>query len=399
MVTRNVLILGGRAPAALDHARRFAHQGWTVRVADSIPCQISGASRAVSATLRVASPRHAPARFMDDLRRASLTYDIDLIVPTCEEVFFVSRYRDRLPAHVRVVADDFEKMRAVHSKWRFLSLARECGVDVPDSARVASLDEARDWAGTRPVVLKPEYSRFGVHVRIYRHGIPSGAPPLAPLGHWVVQAFAEGREFCSYSVADRGRLVAHSVYRPEWRMSTSSSFYFEAVRIEAIRCFVEHFARKLDFTGQLSFDWIQHESGRMSVLECNPRATSGCHLFAPDDPLPDALNGTLLHAQHDARDDAPATLVEPSCNTPRMVSAVMLSAGLLDALRRGELRRWAHDYRRAFDVIGTPGDRGPIAGAIRDLASYARLALAQRCNMREAATQDIEWDGQELPEA
>jgi hypothetical protein len=77
----------------------------------------------------------------------------------------------------------------------------------------------------------------------------------------------------------------------------------------------------------------------------------------------------------------------------------MLSAGLIDALRRGELRRWAHDYRRAFDVIGTPGDRGPIAGAIRDLASYARLALAQRCNMREAATQDIEWDGQELPEA
>jgi hypothetical protein len=62
MVTRNVLILGGRAPAALDHARRFAHQGWTVRVADSIPCQISGASRAVSATLRVASPRTSPLR-------------------------------------------------------------------------------------------------------------------------------------------------------------------------------------------------------------------------------------------------------------------------------------------------------------------------------------------------
>jgi hypothetical protein len=398
-MTRNVLILGGRAPAALDHARRFAHQGWTVWVADSIPCQISGASRAVSATLRVASPRHEPAQFVDDLRRASLTHGIDLIVPTCEEVFFVSRYRDRLPAHVRVVADDFNKMRDVHSKWRFLSLARDCGVEVPDSARVASLDEAHDWASTRPVVLKPEYSRFGVHVRIYRHGIPNAAPPLAPLGHWVVQAFAEGREFCSYSVADRGRLVAHSVYRPGWRMSTSSSFYFEGVRIEAIRRFVENFARKLDFTGQLSFDWIQHADGRVSVLECNPRATSGCHLFALDDPLPDALNGTLDGALHGAFDAAPASPIEPSSNAARMVSAVMLSAGLIDALRRGELRRWAHDYRRASDVIGTPGDRGPIAGAIRDLASYARLALAQRCNMREAATQDIEWDGQELPEA
>jgi len=163
------------------------------------------------------------------------------------------------------------------------------------------------------------------------------------------------------------------------------------VRIEAIRRFVENFARKLDFTGQLSFDWIQHADGRVSVLECNPRATSGCHLFTLDDLLPDALNGTL--------GDAPATPIEPSSDAPKMVSAVMLSAGLVDALRRGELRRWAHDYRRASDVIGTPGDRGPLAGAIRDLASYARLALAQRCNMREAATQDIEWDGQELPEA
>jgi glutathione synthase/RimK-type ligase-like ATP-grasp enzyme len=385
-MTRNVLILGGRAPAALDHARRFAHQGWQVFIADSIPCQISGASRAVTATLRVASPRHTPSRFIEDVRRVSLAHAIDMIVPTCEEVFFVSRYRDRLPARVRVVADNFDKLREVHSKWRFLALAQDCGVEVPNSALVTSLDEARDWATTRPVVLKPEFSRFGVHVRLYKQGIPDAAPTLASLGNWVVQAYADGREFCSYSVADRGRLVAHSVYQPRWRMSTSSSFYFEAAQIDKIRGFVEHFARKLDFTGQLSFDWIQHANGRLSVLECNPRATSGCHLFTLDDPLPAALDGTLT------------ALIEPSSSARRMVSAVMLSAGLIDALKRGELRRWARDYRAASDVIGTPGDRGPIAGAIRDLASYARLALVQRCNMREAATQDIEWDGQELPE-
>jgi hypothetical protein len=385
-MTRNVLILGGRSPAALDHARRFAHQGWKVFVADSIPCQISGASRAVAAVLPIASPRHTPERFVDDLRRVTLTHAIDMIVPTCEEVFFVSRYRDRLPSHVRVVADDFGKMREVHSKWRFLSLARDCGVEVPESALVTSIDEARDWAGTKPIVLKPEFSRFGVHVRLYRDGIPHDAPSLAPLGNWVAQAYTDGREFCSYSVADQGRLLAHSVYHPSWRISTSSSFYFEAARIDVIRRFVEKFARKICFTGQLSFDWIQHADGRVSVLECNPRATSGCHLFALDDPLPAALDGTLTES------------IEPSSSAPRMIGAVMLSAGLIDAFKRGELRRWLRDYRAASDVIGIPGDRGPIAGAITDLASYARLALAQRCKLREAATRDIEWDGQDLPD-
>lgn len=384
-MTRNVLILGGRSPAALDHARRFAHQGWRVFVADSIPCQISGASRAVTAVLAIASPRHTPERFVDDLRRASLTHAIDMIVPTCEEVFFVSRYRDRLPAHVRVVADDFGKMREVHSKWRFLSLAPDCGVEVPESVLVTSIDEARDWAGTKPIVLKPEFSRFGVHVRLYRDGMPPDAPSLKPLGNWVAQVYADGREFCSYSVADRGRLLAHSVYHPSWRMSTSSSFYFETARVDVIRRFVEEFARKICFTGQLSFDWIQHTDGRVSVLECNPRATSGCHLFALDDLLPSALEGTLTET------------IEATSSAPRMIGAVMLSAGLIDAFKRGELRRWLRDYRAASDVIGIPCDRGPIAGAISDLASYARLALAQRCSLREAATRDIEWDGEDLP--
>jgi len=386
-MTRKVLILGGRAPVALDHARRFAHQGWRVFVADSIPCRISGASRAVQATLRIASPRHAPARFVSDLRDIVSTHAIDMIVPTCEEVFFVSRYRDRLPTNIRVLADDFGKLREVHSKRQFLTQADGCGVHVPQATLVSSLGEAREWAGTRGIVLKPEFSRFGVHVRIYPHGIPADAPPLAALGNWVVQDYAEGREFCSYSVADRGRLLAHSLYRPGWRMSTSSSFYFEAAHNEAIRAFAERLARKLSFTGQLSFDWIVRADGRVSVLECNPRATSGCHLFSLDDPVPSALDGTLLHC------------AEPSSCPPRMISAVMATAGLWQAIRRRALTRWLRDYRAASDVIGVAADQGPTLGAISDLMSYARLALAQRRTLREAATHDIEWDGQALPEA
>ena len=384
---RNVLILGARAPVALDHARRFARQGWKVTMADSISCLISGASRSVDATVRIASPRHTPAQFAADLSHACAKHAIDLIVPNCEEVFFLSRYRHRLPGDVRVLADDFDKLRDMHSKWRFPSLAQGCGANVPESALVGSIDEARQWAGTNPVVLKPEFSRFGVHVRLYRDGIPQDAPELAALGKWVAQRYVRGTEYCSYSVADRGRLVAHSLYRPTWRMQTSSSYYFEPARIDAVREFVARFARKLDFTGQLSFDWIVHANGEVSVLECNPRATSGCHLFSLDDPLPAALDGTI------------DTCVEPVAPSPRMIGAVMLSTGLIDAAKHRELRSWMRDYRRATDVIRAAGDHRPFVGAVLDLVSYARLARAQRCNMREAATRDIEWDGQPLPEA
>ena len=118
------------------------------------------------------------------------------------------------------------------------------------------------------------------------------------------------------------------------------------------------------------------------MIECNPRSTSGLHLFAENDALPAASMGTA------------ADCVEPSHTQPAMIAALMLSAGLYEAVTKSALPRWRHDYRRARDVITRPGDRSPLAGALLDLCSYSRLAIQQGCNLREAATRDIEWDGE-----
>jgi len=378
----NVLILGGRAPVALDHARRFQRQGWKVHVADSIPCRLTGWSRSVAATLSLASPRYAPMAFVQGIGAAIQTHAIDLVVPTCEEVFYLSRYRNLLPTGVRVLAGDFDTLRTLHSKWQFIEAAQGCGATVPESRRVVSLAEARAWAGVDPIVLKPEYSRFGVHVRIHPEGLPMRGKELDVAGSWVAQRYHAGTELCSYGLADKGRLLAHAVYRPTYRIQRSSSYYFEPHACEMIRTFVSLFVRKMDFTGQISFDWIQGEDGGVTVIECNPRATSGLHLFADEDALPAALMGTADHC------------VEPSHTQPAMIAALMLSAGLYQAAAGSALSRWRHDYRRARDVIARPQDRSPLAGGLLDLGSYARLALAQGCNLREAATRDIEWDGE-----
>lgn len=381
-----VLILGPRAPAALELARRFARAGWRAQVADSVSCRLSAWSGSVERAHRLPPPRSQPAGFVAALARIVEAEGIDLIVPTCEEVFFVSRYREALPRGVRVLADDFAKLRALHSKRRFLELARDCGAQVPDSTVVTGIGQARAWAAGRPLVLKPEYSRFGVHVRLYPQGLPDDAAPLGPMQPWVAQRYHHGTELCSYSVADGGRLLAHSVYRPAYRLMRSSSFYFEPSPNAAIRGFVERLAAKIDFTGQISFDWILGEDGTATVLECNPRATSGVHLFGDDDGLPAALMGEA------------SACIEPGPGRPRMLSAVMASAGLAQAVAQGRPRAWWRDYRRAGDVLSVAGDRLPPLGGLVDMAWFAATALRRGCNLREAATRDIEWDGEELPD-
>jgi hypothetical protein len=381
-----VLILGGRAPVAMEIARQFASRGAIVHVADSVPCRISAWSSAVVATHVLAPPRYALPQFAKDLNLIIGAHNIEIVIPTCEEAFFLSRIRAQLPGTCNVFVAPFEQLRELHSKWRFLNLAAGCSAVVPRSARVENLAAAREWAAGRAVVLKPEYSRFGVHVRLYSQGIPANALPLPSLGYWVAQEFQRGREFCSYSVSVAGSLKAHVAYEPRYRLGNSSSYYFEEVEEPVILRFVREFTAKIGFTGQISFDWIRSNAGELSVLECNPRAISGVHLFGNSDGVMDAMLGDV------------ETVVTPTSKTPRMIAAVMLAAGFPRALRKGTVREWLIDWRRAKDVLSVAGDRKPLLGAIRDIASFAATAARRRSSMREASTRDIEWDGEELAE-
>jgi hypothetical protein len=330
------------------------------------------------------------------LARAVADQRIDLLLPTCEEVFYVSRYRSTFPRELTVATDELDKLTTLHSKFEFTRLAAGCGAKVPETRSVSSLSEAREWARGRAVVLKPEFSRFGVYVRVYPRGIPADAPELANHGRWVAQEFCAGEELCSYSVAVGGRLTAHVAYRPLYRLSRSSSYYFDPVQVTAIRGFVEQFVRKTSYTGQISFDWIRGADGQFAVLECNPRAISGVHVFAVTDALPAAFMGKS--PQSPGGWGGGGDVVEPRGSSARMIATLMLTAGLATSVRAGRLAQWRHDYMRARDVITERGDSWPWLGAVADLGLHALRAGRNRCSLREAATRDIEWDGEELPE-
>lgn len=383
----SVLILGARAPAALELARRFAAHGWRVIVGDSAPFHLCAWSRAVAARVALPPPRTAFDDYAHALAAAVAAHGIELIVPTCEEVFHLAAARPCLPAAVRVACADPDTLRSLHSKWLFVGEAARAGMRVPDSALVDSLDEARDWAGGRGVVLKPEFSRFGVHVRRYPDGIPGHAPALVALGRWVVQAFQYGEELCSYGIADRGRLLAHAAYRPGYRLGGSSGYWFESVDAAAIRESVAALVARLGYTGQIAFDWIGGPDGSAVAIECNPRAVSGVHLFAADDDLPAALTGSAKGC------------INAAPGVARMIGSVMLTLGPLAALRGHGPGRWLRDWHRARDVVAVAGDRAPLLGGTLDLARMAALALGRRCSLREASTLDIEWDGGALPSA
>ena len=81
---QTILITGGRAPVALDFARKFKHMGWRVLVAESMPVHLCQNSRAVDDCFTVPSPRFEAEQFISTLCHIIQQENVDLLLPTCE---------------------------------------------------------------------------------------------------------------------------------------------------------------------------------------------------------------------------------------------------------------------------------------------------------------------------
>jgi hypothetical protein len=380
----HVLILGARAPACLEWARVFRAAGWRVTAGDSLLWPVTRFSSAIHDYLRLPEPRPDPAGWIDALAREVRTRGIDLVLPTCEEAFYLSHGRERIPA--RVVAPPFELMHQLHHKGRFAEQVKGWAVEAPETHLLESAESVRQFTAAhdaREWVFKPAYSRFANRTLLRPTSEQLHALQPTPAHPWVAQRFAAGREHCSYSLLVDGRLTAHACYHPRYRVGRGSGIWFEPTDPAPIRAFLERFGAETGYTGQVAFDFIELADGSCRAIECNPRATSGVHLF---DDQPQALVAALLGAEG---------MLTPT-PAPRQVALAM---ALFAVHKHGLDGRFWRDFHAARDVVTRPGDRWPLPAQIPALLEIVGRALSRRRGLLAAATADIEWDGQPMGEA
>ncbi len=379
---RRVLLTGGRAAAALELARLFRAAGWRVVMAESLPWHPSRWSRAVARSCTVPWPNRDPDGYIDALLRIIRRERIDLLVPTCEEVFYIAKGRDRLAPHCPVFAENIEPLRRLHSKWLFVQAARGHGLAVPPTTLLTGPDDARQvLAPGRDLVLKPVYSRFAARTILKPRTVADLPTDVSEQRPWVAQQYVPGRQVCTYSVAHAGRLTVHAAYLAEFTFGLGAAVAFAALDHPASRAWVEAFVRAERFTGQIAFDFIETPDGRLFAIECNPRATSGVHLFADDPAFLPAFLG-----------EGPG-LLQPRRGRASMY-ALLMAAQLprsLGSWRR--LRRWAAAFFGRRDVFFRADDPWPFLGQFAAFASLRGRSRRFGVSLAEASTLDIEWNG------
>ena len=124
----NILITGGRAPSALYLTRLFAKAGHNVYIADSTKNHITRYSRYVTKSFHISSPKFSYDKFVDDIECLLKKYDIQMLIPTCEEVFYISMAKKRLANYSAIYCDDFEKLNLLHNKYKFINYLKDTNV-------------------------------------------------------------------------------------------------------------------------------------------------------------------------------------------------------------------------------------------------------------------------------
>lgn len=384
----NILLTGGRAPVTLELARLLSQAGYNIFIAESLKHHLCRHSQAITKNFLVPPPRQNPQAYISALIDIIKQEKINLLIPTCEEIFYIATGLKELSLFCQVFTETLDKLNLLHHKYEFICLVEKIGLLTPKTWLVENQTELNQVLKTLPlekIILKPVYSRFANNIQILTKPFLE-IPDLDIQKNqpWVIQEFIEGQHYCSYSIVHQGEIKAMAVYPTIFTDNKSSCVYFQAIEHPQIYQWVKTLVQAIQFTGQIAFDFIQTANGDLYPLECNPRSISAIHLFQPSDKLEQAFFNTTNH------------IIQPTTKQPTMIAMAMIIYSLWSAIFKNQFTNWFKNFINSKDVIFRFSDPLPSLHLSIILFQFWRISRKYNISLQQATTVDIEWNGEQI---
>lgn len=281
-----VLITSSRMPFAVEEIRKLGQEGHTVFAADTYELAPGNYSKYAEGHYKIPAPRQDADGFARRVAEICEERAIDLVVPTFEESIYLSQRRRLLPRTTRLFAPTWSQLVRLHKKSSFSRFAARLGLPVPPTHVVWNEHQMRiRMRQLGDYFARPVCSR-GATLLLSNHAIERGGAALSecsisPQAPWVIQPYVPGPEICSYSIARKGRLVAHVTYSHPRTLGDRGGIAFEAIDSSRTLPAAQTIAEATHYTGQFGLDFIDSKQG-LFLAECNARATSGVGLIPAD---------------------------------------------------------------------------------------------------------------------
>ncbi len=284
---KTILVSGGKMTKALQLARSFHQAGHRVILIESHKYWLTGHrfSWAVDRFYTVPNPQAKD--YIDTLLEIVKKESVDVYVPVCSPV--ASRYdaeaKQALSAYCEVMHFHLEIVQQLDDKYEFSAVAASLGLSVPDSYRITQTNQVVDFDFSqkeRKYILKS--IPYDSVRRLDLTKLPGNTHaettafvkslPISESNPWIMQEFIPGQEYCTHSTVRDGELRMHCCCK-----SSAFQINYEMVDKPEIEEWVRRFVGGLNLTGQISFDFIQADDGRIYAIECNPRTHSAITMF------------------------------------------------------------------------------------------------------------------------
>jgi biotin carboxylase len=259
---------------------------------------------------------------LESLRRAIASAKPDLIVPgddlATQHLHLLDEQEEstaRAGSDLRLLIERSlgapENFRTLYARTKFMKLAEQEGIRVPQTQVISDLSDLRGWithAGL-PTILKADGSSGGTGVRVVRNAEEAEralrdlqAPPLiaraakrALLDQDVTlvwpsllrrrsivnaQTFIAGREATSAVACWNGEVLASLHFEVVNKVgSAGHATVLRLLENREMSAAAEKMARRLKLSGMHGFDFmLEAQTGNAYLIEINPRSTQVGHL-------------------------------------------------------------------------------------------------------------------------
>lgn len=380
---KNILLTAGRSPLTLDLARQLHEAGHRVFIAETMKLHVCRFSNSVCKSFIIPSPRFYSEDFVEALIKIVNEEKIDLIIPIYEEIIYLSKALHRFPKTCQIFCPPFEMLNTLHNKWLFYSKLRELGIETPTTHLIKSNEDLKKVDFSTSYALKACYSRASLSLKKIssHHALPEII--FEPKNPWVVQEWLEGKKYCTYSICQSGKLMAHATYPVRYAIDGNSCITFQAIEHPGIFEWIQKFVSLLNYSGQIAFDFIELPNKKLFALECNPRATSGVHLFYAEDRIDRAFLNSATET------------ILPKSKAHKQIAIGMMMYGWKKASRQeNNFQKFFKELLSVKDVVFSFKDLKPFLFEPLVFAGIWLNSKRFKLSIPAVFTFDYEWNGE-----
>jgi hypothetical protein len=251
----------------------------TLDVLDHVPLNQCRFSRLVRMWYHTPPFATDPCGYLARLGQRLKAGRYDVVFPTHEETYLLSRVRDMLSQRVAIAVPEFSAITKLFSKLNFLGLLNELQLPHPEAAIVTDRADLDRWSDF-PRFLKLDTGTAGQGVQLVhdRGELQSALRLFEERGIWqngtplILQRRAEGRQTVARAVFNYGELVAVDMNEMRLRGVGGSAVARQSCYYPSVVDHLRLIGTRLNWHGPLFLDFFRDEAtGAPSYIEANPR--------------------------------------------------------------------------------------------------------------------------------